>query len=118
MRLKDIRSINELVTTPVEDFHAGYGEGYLNSLIIKYKDRVIAFEINPRYHTCKVLLEGDKKYFLLNLCLRSNTVKRIYDKDLREACSDNMIITNIYEFERFKKILLVDNLKVEEPKSL
>lgn len=119
LRQKDIRNISELIDIPIEDFHSDYGEEYLTPLLLKYQNRVIAFEINPRYNNCKVLLEGDKKFFLLNLILSSGRIKRIHDEDLREALSDNMVVTNVYEFDRFQKILLLDNLnpktKAENP---
>jgi hypothetical protein len=114
LRQKDIRNINELITIPIEEFHSDYGEEYLKPLLLKYQNRVIAFEINPQYNNCKVLLEGDKKYFLLHLILSSCRIKRIHDKELRQALSNEMVVTNVCEFDRFKKILLLDNLNPKD----
>jgi len=110
MELEEIHSVEQLITIPLEEFTTAWLQDYLKYLLIRYSDRVIAFDIDPQYSTCKVLLRGERKYFLLSLPLKSKILKRIYDKEMRSAGIDKMIITNIIEFQKFEKLLLLSNL--------
>ena len=67
MRLKDIRSVNKIVTIPLDDFMSAYYESYVSELLQKYKNNVIAFNIVPKHSHCNVLVKGSRKYFLFKL---------------------------------------------------
>ena len=87
-------------------------EGYLYDIVKKYQDKVVAFELNNSGFTgITVLLRGKIKYFMVRFNFTKKSIKRIYDDYMSKEFSEKVLITNMKEYERFQKILIVNNLK-------
>ena len=111
MELNEIHNISNLITIPVKDFHPNFEESYLYDLVSKYQDKVIAWESDHGRSLCRILLRGKIKYFMIRFNLQKRTITRIQDRDMGRTFSDQVLVTNPTEFERFKKVLIINSLE-------
>lgn len=111
LRLKDMRSISDIISTPLEEFNVTFEESYLYPLVKQYQRRVIAFEIIEDADECVIILEGDRKYFMVCFYLDSKDISRIWERDMGESYSEKMLVVDEQAFSKFEKILLLENLQ-------
>jgi len=114
MELNEIHNISDLISIPIRNFYPSFEESYLTDIVFKYQDKVIAWESDHEHGACAILLRGKIKYFMILFELGNHRIRRIHDLNMGQAFSDKVLITNQTEFERFKKVLIINSLEENE----
>ena len=110
IRLNDIKDYKQLILLPLCSLHTSYGQEYIKGLISKYSDKVVAFDTDSEANQTNILFKGVIKYFLFHFELNRRWIYRIKDDEMRGVAFEEMMIVDNEEFDKFKKVLLVNNL--------
>ena len=110
-----MKSINDIIVHPLEEFDTIYGQEYFSGVVKKYQDKVVAFKITDEHFY--VLLRGKIKFFIAKIHMDKRRIYRILDNKIGKYCKDkNLIIFDQDEFDRFHNMEILKALKGEEEK--